>query len=401
MKSRGEFIALIALMMSLVAMAIDAMLPALAAIGTDLKVADINDTQLVVSAIFLGLAIAQLVFGPIADSWGRRPAVHLGFGLFLAGAAVSLLAPTFEVMLFGRFLQGIGAAGPKIVSVAIVRDQFSGPVMARIMSTIMAVFIVVPALAPAAGQAVLAVADWRAIFGLLLVQGGVAWLWFAARQPETLADDKRMPLSLRRIGMAAWETCRNRISLGFTIAAGIVFGAFLGYLNSAQLIFQEQYGVGEAFPLYFGGLALVLGAASVVNAKLVERVGIRKMSARALLALSVVSASFSVVATLLDGAPDLWLFMLFLSAAFFCVGMLFGNFNALAMEPLGHIAGTAAAVIASLSTFISLGLGLAIGRAFDGTVLPLVYGFLALSIGALAIVHWLGDEPLDAPVDPP
>lgn len=396
MKPRGEFIALVALMMSLVAMSIDAMLPALSAIGSDLGVTEANDTQLVVSAIFLGLASAQLVFGPIADSWGRRPAVHIGFGLFLVGAAVSLFAPNFEIMLCGRFLQGIGAAGPKIVSVAIVRDQFSGPVMARIMSTIMAVFIVVPALAPAAGQAVLAVADWRAIFGLLLLQGSVAWLWFALRQPETLDREHQMPLSAKRIGQAAWETCRNRTSLGFTIAAGIVFGAFLGYLNSAQLIFQEQYGVGEAFPFYFGGLALVLGAASVVNAKFVEQVGIRTMSARALLALVFVSASFSVLFWLLDGRPDLWLFLVFLAAAFFCVGMLFGNFNTLAMEPLGHIAGTAAAVIASLSTFISLGLGLAIGRAFDGTVLPLVYGFLALSIGAWLIVHWLGTEESSA-----
>lgn len=377
-------------MMSLVAMAIDAMLPALGAIGADLGVVNENDTQLVVSAIFLGLAVAQLVFGPLADSWGRRPAVHLGFGLFLIGSAVSLFAPTFEVMLFGRFMQGIGAAGPKIVSVAIVRDQFKGPVMARIMSTIMAVFIVVPALAPAAGQAVLLFAEWRAIFGLLLAQGAVAWIWFALRQPETLPVANRMPLSVSRIGHAVLETCRNRVALGFTVAAGIVFGAFLGYLTSAQQIFQGQYGVGEAFPLYFGGLALVLGAASIVNAKMVVRVGMLAMSTRALRGLVLTSAMFSVAATILEGHPPLWFFMVFLSAAFFCIGMLFGNFNALAMEPLGHIAGTAAAVIASLSTFISLGLASVIGRAFDGTVLPLVYGFLALSLIALAIVQWLG-----------
>ncbi len=377
-------------MMSLVAMAIDAMLPALGAIGVDLGVVNENDTQLVVSAIFLGLAVAQLVFGPLADSWGRRPAVHLGFGLFLTGSAVSLFAPTFEVMLFGRFMQGIGAAGPKIVSVAIVRDQFKGPVMARIMSTIMAVFIVVPALAPAAGQAVLLFAEWRAIFGLLLAQGAVAWMWFALRQPETLAEAKRMPLSINRIGHAILETCRNRVALGFTVAAGIVFGAFLGYLTSAQQIFQGQYGVGEAFPFYFGGLALVLGAASIVNARMVVRVGMLAMSTRALSGLVLTSAMFSVAATILNGHPPLWFFMVFLSSAFFCIGMLFGNFNALAMEPLGHIAGTAAAVIASLSTFISLGLASVIGRAFDGTVLPLVYGFLALSLVALAIVQWLG-----------
>ncbi len=376
-------------MMSLVAMAIDAMLPALGAIGTDLNVVNENDTQLVVSAIFLGLAVAQLVFGPLADSWGRRPAVHLGFGLFLSGSAVSLFAPTFELMLFGRFLQGIGAAGPKIVSVAIVRDQFKGPVMARIMSTIMAVFIVVPALAPAAGQAVLVVAEWRAIFGLLLTQGAVAWLWFALRQRETLAAEDRMPLSIERIKQAVYETCRNRIALGFTLAAGIVFGAFLGYLTSAQQIFQGQYGVGEAFPFYFGALALVLGAASIVNAKMVVRVGMLTMSLRALRGLVSVSAIFSVVATTLDGQPSLWLFMVFLATAFFCIGMLFGNFNALAMEPLGHIAGTAAAVIASLSTFISLGLASVIGRAYDGTILPLVYGFVALSVVALVMVQWL------------
>jgi len=381
-------------MMSLVAMAIDAMLPALGAIGSDFSVHNANDTQLVISAIFLGLAVAQLFFGPLSDSWGRRPAIHIGFGIFIVGTIIALLSPSFKLMLLGRFLQGVGAAGPRIVSLAIVRDQYKGAVMARIMSMVMAVFIVVPAIAPSAGQAVLLVAEWRAIFGLLLVQGIVAWAWFAWRQQETLVASKRMPWSIRRIGQAAWETCTHRISRSYTIAAGIVFGAFLGYLNSAQRIFQEMYGVGKAFPLYFGSLALVLGVASVVNAKLVVRLGMYTIAKRALGSLVFLSASFSVVSYSMDGHPSLFTFMAFLSGSFFCIGMLFGNFNSMAMEPMGHIAGTAAAVIASVSTFISLGLGLTIGQAYQGTVLPLVYGFSALSIVALGIVVMVRPEAL-------
>jgi len=387
--SPGEFVALAALLISLVAMAIDTMLPALAEIGADFSVANANDTQLVVSAVFVGLTIAQFIFGPLSDSWGRKPTVYLGLLVFCVGCLVSIFANSFIVMLVGRVLQGIGAAAPKIVTVAIVRDQFKGAAMARIMSIVFSVFIVVPALAPAIGQGILYFAHWRAIFIFLLVQGAIALLWFTFRQPETLLPAARVPLSLRRIGRAALETCTNRRAIGYTLAAGLVFGAFLGYLTSAQQIFQVQYEVGAWFPVYFGGLALSLGMATFLNSQMVLRFGMYRLALSALWALALLSSAFLVPAIATGGTPPLWAFMCFMAPAFFCTGILFGNFNAMAMEPMGHIAGTAAAVIASLSTLISLGLGVGIGRAFDGTILPLVIGMAALSVLSLPILYWV------------
>ena len=378
-----------ALLISLVAMSIDAMLPALGLMAIDLNVENANDTQLVISAIFLGLAVAQMAFGPLSDAIGRKPTIYLGLAIFCAGSAISILAQSFEIMLLGRLLQGVGAAGPKIVTVALIRDQYKGESMARIMSTVIAIFIVVPAIAPALGQGILQIAHWRYIFVLLLAQGIIALIWFASRQPETLAPENRMPISIRRVGQAIVETCKNRTALGYTLAAGFVFGAFLGYLNSAQQIFVGQYGVGAWFPAYFGALAVTLGLASVFNARMVTRFGMFPLSLRALWSLSLLSLAFVGPAILTDGNPPLWVLMAFLVPAFFCVGILFGNFNALAMEPMGHIAGTAAAVIASLSTSISLVFGIVIGQSFDGTILPLVIGMAGLSTISLPILYWV------------
>ncbi len=386
--STGELVPMLALLISLAAMAIDSMLPALGLIGRDLGVANANDTQLVVSALFLGMSLGQAFIGPLSDSVGRKRAIYAALAVFITGTLISMTAHTFTAMLVGRVLQGAGAAGPRIVVVALVRDQYGGRAMARIMSVIMAVFIVVPALAPSIGQAVLWVADWRMIFGFLLLQATVAGLWFSVRHPETLPPAKRMAFSVGRIARAVAETVRTRIALGYTVAAGLVFGQLLGYLSTAQQIFVGQYGVGDAFPLYFGALALALGSASVVNSRIVVRLGMHTISRRALLTQAVLSCAFLAIAYAQDGAPPLWQLMAYLMGAFFCLGMLFGNFNALAMEPLAHIAGTAAAVIGSLSTFISLGFGVAIGRTLDDTVLPLVAGFAGLGIASFAVMAW-------------
>lgn len=384
----GEFVARTAMMISLVALSIDAMLPALQEIGGDLGAQRRNDAQLVISALFLGLAVGTMVYGPVSDSTGRRPPIYAGFALFILGCLLSMVATSFPVMLAGRFLQGLGAAGPRIVAIAVVRDQYAGRAMARIMSMVMAVFILVPALAPAVGQAILLVAHWRAIFGVLLGLALVALVWFAFRQPETLTAGHRAPFSLLRIGRAIYETCTHRTAFGYTIAAGLIFGAFIGFLNSSQQIFQEQYGLGKLFPLYFAVLALSIGSASWVNSRLVMRLGMRRLSGLALTGLSGLSLTFFVIAWAAAGDPPLWALMAYLVAAFFCVGILFGNFNALAMDPLGHIAGVAASVIGSLTSFISLALGTAVGQAYDGTVLPLVGGFAALGLASIAVMRW-------------
>lgn len=379
---------MMALLISLVALSIDAMLPALPQIGADLGVGRPNDYQLVISVLFLGMACGQLIYGPLSDSTGRKPAVYAGLALFLLGCLLSVFAASFSVMLAGRFLQGLGAAGPRIVVIALVRDQQSGRAMARTMSFVMAVFILVPALAPALGQAIVVLAHWRAIFASFLALAVFALVWFALRQPETLPRDRRRPFSLRGIAEGVVESCANRQTLGYTLAAGLVFGAFVGYLISAQQVFQDHYGVGVLFPAYFAVLALSIGSASVVNARLVIRLGMRYLSSRALWVLSGLSLVFLAVTAAAAGHPPFWAFMAYFMAAFFCVGMLFGNFNALAMEPLGHIAGVAAAVVGSITTFISLLLGTAVGQGYDGTVLPLVGGFAALGVAALAVVHW-------------
>ena len=259
---QGEFVALMALMMSLVAMAIDAMLPALAQIGDELGAGHANQAQLVISALLLGMAAGQVIYGPLSDSIGRKPTIYAGLALFVTGSALSLAATSFPLMLLGRILQGFGAAGPRIVVVALVRDEYAGAAMARIMSLVLTTFILVPVLAPAIGQGILLIAHWRAIFAMLLALGLVALVWFALRQPETLPLERRVRFSLGRILIGVRETCANRVALGYTIAAGMIFGAFLGYITSSAQIFLGQYGVGRLFPLYFGGLALAIGAAT-------------------------------------------------------------------------------------------------------------------------------------------
>jgi DHA1 family bicyclomycin/chloramphenicol resistance-like MFS transporter len=384
----GEFVARTALMISMVALSIDAMLPGLQEIGSDLGTQRDNDAQLILSVLFLGLAVGQMIYGPISDSVGRKPPIYVGFILFILGCLLSVAATSFTMMLVGRFLQGLGAAAPRIVAIALVRDQYEGRAMARIMSLVMGVFILVPALAPSLGQGILLIGHWRAIFGALLALSLIALVWFAIRQPETLAPKRRVRFSATRIGRAIHETFSHRVAIGYTIAAGLMFGAFIGFLNSAQQIFQGQYGLGRLFPLYFAVLALSIGGASWGNARLVMRFGMRPLSGLALSALSVLSVAFFAIAWALAGDPPLWALMAYLMSSFFCTGILFGNFNALAMEPMGHIAGVAASVIGSLTTFVSLLLGTLIGQSYDGTVLPLVGGFAVLGIASFAAMHW-------------
>jgi DHA1 family bicyclomycin/chloramphenicol resistance-like MFS transporter len=384
-----EFVILMAMLISLVALSIDAMLPALPQIGVDLGVQQANDTQLIIATLFIGMALGQIVYGPLSDTLGRKPTIYIGLTLFIGGCVMSMLATDFNTMLAGRVLQGIGAAGPRIVTVAMVRDQYEGRAMARIMSLVMMVFILVPALAPALGQGILLFSGWRAIFAAFLLLALIGAIWFALRQPETLTAERRRPFSLAGIAVAVREICTHRIALGYTFVMGIVSGAFIGYLNSAQAIFQDQYRLGTQFPLYFAVLALAIGSASLVNSRLVMRYGMRLLSGWALLLLTGLSAVFWLVAYGFAGHPPLWSLMIYCMIAFFCIGMLFGNLNALAMEPLGHIAGVGAAVVGSLSTFIALPLGVWVGHSYNGTVLPLVSGFALLGAAAAILARWI------------
>ena len=384
----GEYLLLMALLISIVALSVDTMLPALPDIGADLGVKNANDVQLVISTLFLGLSVGLLFYGPVSDSFGRKPVLFVGMAIYILGNTLSIFSTGFSVMLWGRVLQGLGAAGPRSIVLALVRDRYEGRVMARIMSIIMSIFILIPVFAPALGQAILMVAGWRAIFTVLLLLSLMVLAWFAIRQPETLPPEHRRPFTLRKILAALVEVCRHRIALSYTVVAGGVLGVMVGYLSSTQQIFQILYGQVRLFPVIFGVLALSLGIALFFNSRIVLRLGMRKLVGRAMWIMFLLSAVYFAITCLYHGRAPLWMLMAYLFAAFSCTGFLFGNLNAIAMRPMGHIAGTASAVIGALSTFLSVPIGLLIGRLYNDTTLPLVGGFLLISMTSLGIMRW-------------
>jgi DHA1 family bicyclomycin/chloramphenicol resistance-like MFS transporter len=394
---RVEFVALVALTTSLVAMSIDTMLPALGVMARELGAAHENDRQLVLSTFFVGMSIGQLVCGPVSDSIGRRPTLFASLALFMLGNLLCATTQSFGWLLIGRTLAGFGAAGPRIVSIALVRDVYEGRGMARVMSFVSTVFIMVPVLAPSIGQGVLAISSWRAIFASLVLIAAIDWVWFAARQAETWPAARRRPFSLSVIAQGVAETFRHPITLGYMLATGFIFGAFINYLQTAQQIFQEQYGLGRLFPVAFGLLASSIGVASFVNAKLVMRFGMRRLSRSALLCSAGLSTSMFLVTWLEHGHLPLVVLMGYMLVSFFFNGILFGNFNARAMEPMGHIAGVAAAVTGSVGGLVALAVGTPFGRAYDGTVLPLVAGFMTCALLALAATEWAERSANDGP----
>ncbi len=387
-----EFIVLTAFLTSLMALAIDAMLPALSLISTDLGLADPNDAQLVISTMFLGFGVGQLLFGPLSDSMGRKPLIYWGLSIFILGCLLSMFASDFTGMLVGRFVQGLGVAAPRVITMALVRDCYSGRAMARIMSFTMIVFIMVPAVAPALGQGVLWLAGWHAIFGLFILLSLVVLVWFGLRMPETLPVGQRTAFSVNSQWQAIREVLGNRAAMAYTLVTGFIFAAFLGYLNSVQQILQIQYGLGERFPLYFAILALSIGVASFINAKLVMRLGMRLLSHYAFWLLIAVSALFLGFTLLNANQPPLWSFMLYCIVGFLGVGMLFGNLNALAMEPLGKHAGLGASVVGFLSTVVAIPIGVFIGQSYNGTVVPVVLGFLVLGVLGNLVLQWADRE---------
>lgn len=391
-----EFIALMALTTSLVALSIDAMIPALPSIGEALNVQDSNDTQLIISMVFLGMAVGQMFFGPFSDSFGRKPSLYLSLAVFAVGCVMSAMSTNFTVMLIGRLLQGIGASGPRVIPMALIRDEYEGREMARIMSLIMMVFILVPMLAPMFGQLVVYLTDWRGIFYSFLLIAMVLSVWFAVRQPETLVPEKRKPFTGAVIIHGIIEVFKNRKAFGYTLAVGVVSGPFLAYLSTAQPILEEQYALGPTFTLYFAVLALSIGVASFVNSRVVVKYGMRFLSYYALAVIIIASALFALLMFFLDAEPSVMFFMGYLIVTLFCMGIVFGNMNALAMEPLGHIAGVGAAVVGSLSTFISVPIGIAIGQAYDQSVMPLVLGFLTFALIASALMVWAEKGAVDS-----
>lgn len=381
---KAEFIAIATVLMSLVALSIDVVLPALCDIAIEFDLAADNRRQWIITALFVGLAVGQLLYGPLSDSWGRKPAILLGLFWFAVGSVLSAIASSFEAMLLGRALQGFGAAGPRIVAVAMVRDRFRGPEMARVMSVIIAAFIMVPVLAPSLGQILLWYAPWRALFLVILALGLFGGAWLALRQAETL--EVRRPFGLKALRVAAGEVLRTRRSVTYTLAGACSYGALMGYVNSSQQIFQDIYGVGQLYTFLFGACAVFVSAATLTNSAVVARFGMESICKLALIAQTAWAAAFLLVAAAGGGTLPLWLWLLFSGPMLFALGLVFGNVNAIALEPLGHIAGTAAAITASLNTAVNLVIAAAIGNLFDGTIVPVLGGYAVTGLAALALI---------------
>jgi DHA1 family bicyclomycin/chloramphenicol resistance-like MFS transporter len=375
-----------AMLMSLVALTIDAILPALSQLGSALAVEDANHVQWVLSAVFLGMSFGLMIYGPVSDSFGRKNALYLGIGIFLIGDLISWHANDFSWMLIGRIAQGFGAAACRVVSLAMIRDKYEGQKMGQVMSLIMMIFVIVPALAPSVGQGILFFGNWRSIFAFVFIFAIIALIWLSTRQEETLLKQHRRIFSASSVYMGMVETFKVPTTRYYILASGFMFGAFVGYLSTAQQLLQEHYQLGEQFSIYFGTLAITIGLSSFMNSKLVMHFKMQTLCLVSVGIMSIISFLLMTYLMLTTSEPSLVLVMVYLSATFFCFGPLFGNLNTLAVQPLGHIAGIATSIIASCQTLISVAIGGTIGYFYNESVLPLNIGFLACAIGAFLMI---------------
>lgn len=391
MQNRGvsqiEFIALMASLMSVVALAIDALLPALDVIGITLGTSNPADNQLIITMIFLGLGVGPLFFGPISDAIGRKPIVYMGFVIFLFASFLCVYAESLEIMITGRILQGIGLSAPRTISIAIIRDIYEGDYMARILSFVTVVFLLVPIVAPAAGKFVLDRFNWQGIFYVQLGFSGLVCLWFWKRQRETLLPNKRVAFTKLLFIKGFKEVIREKSTMGYTAISGLVFGAFMVYLSGSQHIFQEQYDLKEEFPLIFAGLSIAIGLAIFTNGSFVVRFGMEKMVSTALYLFLGVSLLYVILYSNGDN-PSITVLMMFFAVQFFAIGFLFGNLRALAMQPMGHIAGMAAAITGFISTLMAIPISTFIGRFIQDSVLPVFIGFMICGLISVLLMRY-------------
>lgn len=393
-----ERIILYALLTSLTSISIDALLPALRQIGEEVGVAPPLSTQHIISLFIFGMAFGELLVGPLSDAIGRKKALVLGVCLYAVGTITAMLAGSLEIVILGRFLQGMGASGPKIATRAMIRDQFEGDAMARVMSFMFMLFILVPMLAPALGQGLISLAGWRSVFGICLVIALLLGIWLVMRHPETLPVAKRIvfrPTLLVRNGGRILS--KRRVTL-LIIATGIVFGAQLLYLSTAADLFFDAYGIKETFPFYFAVLPTGIGLASYLNARLVQKFGMDAMARAAFIGLASVGLLMLLASILWSGRLPLVALMVFGFSAFFAIGILFGNLNAMAMRSLGQVAGLGASLIASGSSFIATLYAIGIGSFYDGTAINLAVGFFVAGVSALVLAELAGDDasPVEA-----
>ncbi|MBB3910578.1 DHA1 family bicyclomycin/chloramphenicol resistance-like MFS transporter [Sphingomonas desiccabilis] len=380
-----EFVAFIAAVMAVNALGVDLMLPALADIGHDLSVSTPNHRQWIVTAYMLGFGAGQLVYGPLADRFGRKPILVCTLAGFVAAAIFAAGSVTFVGLLGARLLQGLMSASTRVLAVAIVRDGASGRQMARTMSIAQMIFFLVPILAPTLGQALLAFGPWRFIFYALGAFAAVVLAWTLVRLPETLPLARRVPMSLGALRQSYRLTLTNRFSIGYAIAASLTFGGILAFVSSAQQIFVDEFGAGERFTLLFALCAFAMGVASFANSRLVERLGTRLISQSAVLALITLSVVHVIVIE--AGLETLTSYIVFQALSMTCIGLCGSNFGAMAMEPVGHIAGTASSLQGFITSLGAVVVSLAIGQSYSGTTLPLAVGYLGIGLALIAIIY--------------
>jgi DHA1 family bicyclomycin/chloramphenicol resistance-like MFS transporter len=379
-----QFVAMIAAMMAVNALAIDGMLPALPAIAKALNIVNDNDRQWIVTAYMLGFGGSQLVYGTLADRFGRKPVLLTGLVIYVVFSLMAAAATSFEMLLAARVLQGVGSAGSRVLAVSIVRDCYSGRRMARVMSLSFIVFLAVPVFAPSFGKAIMMVLPWRFIFVgfAAFAVSVIAWVYF--KLPETLHAEDRTPISFANTGRNFRIILTNRISIGYTVAMTVLLGGLFGFINSAQQVFFDVFHAGKWFTILFAMIGLSIAAAALTNARLVERFGTRILSHSAL-CLYITTATIHAIISV-SGGESLAVFAPFLAVQFFCFGLVVSNFGAIAMDPLGHMAGTASSVQGFLTTIGGALCGFWIGQHFDGTDIPLTLGFAGFGIGGFLIV---------------
>ncbi len=375
---------MMAALMAMTALAIDAMLPALPAIGADLGVGNPNDRQWVIAAFMAGFGAGQLVHGPLADRYGRRPVLLISLGFGVGFNLLAALAPDYTLLLAARVAAGVATASSRVLTTSIVRDRVSGDQMARTMSLIAIVFMVVPIIAPNLGQLILYVAPWRWIFGMLAAAGLAMLVWAGARLPETLDPDHRLPLRFGRIAESFRFVLTHRLSLGYTAASALMQAGLMGFLLSVQQILEVEFRAEHLFGLVFAAMAGPMAIASLYNSRMVVELGARKVSHRAIIGYVVLATAHLIVA--LTGLETLWTFVVLQAAMMCCFSLAGANFSAISMEPMGRLAGTASSVQAFLQTIVGTVLGAAIGQAFDGTTVPLYTGFTLCGVGAITCV---------------
>ena len=382
--SRTEFIALIAALMALNALAIDIMLPALPSMGEALGISRENDRQLVLSSYMLGFGISQIFFGPISDRFGRRAPLFIGLVFYIAAAFAAIVAPSFGVLLFMRLVQGLGAAGTRVIAASVVRDCYSGRAMAEIMSLVFMVFMIIPIIAPGIGQLLLMTGPWWTIFLFMGFLGTLITLWGFFRLPETLDVANRRPLTVSSVAKGFSIVFTNRVAINYAFAGTFMFGALLGYIYSAQQVYVEIYDFGKFFPIAFGLTAMAMAFSSYLNSKVVGRFGMRRITHFALLLFTTVGILFVALSSY--GALPFWLFYLLVSSEMFLFSWIVSNANSLSMEPLGAVAGTASGVFGFIQTVGGALLGLIAGQLFDGTLIPLSGSFVLMGVCAIICV---------------